>query len=41
MFEYYGKIHVCGPGVGADVPLVSELLIFSPTAHFPQDISFE
>ena len=23
MFEYYGNIHVCYPGVGADVPLVS------------------
>ena len=23
MFEYYGNIHVCCPGVGTDVPLVS------------------
>ena len=39
MFEYYGNIYVCYPGVGADVPLVSiffsKLLIFSPTVHYP------
>ena len=39
MFEYYGNIYVCCPGVGADVPLVSiffsKLLIFSPTVHYP------
>ena len=46
MFEYYGNIHVhvyC-PGVGAfellGTNLLSESLIFSPTAHFLQDFHF-
>ena len=41
MFEYYGDIHVYCPGVGAYEPLgsfFSEPLIFSPTAHFLQDL---
>ena len=41
MFEYFGNIHVCGPGVGAYEPLgpffFSESLIFSHTTHFLQD----
>ena len=41
-FEYYGDIHVYCPGVGAHEPLgsnfFSESLIFSPTAHFLQDL---
>ena len=44
-FEYYGNIHVYCPGVGADEPLVlfvfKESLIFSPIAHFLQDIFFK
>ena len=47
MFEYYGDIHVCCPGVegvGAYEPLgsyFSESLIFRPTAHFLQDFHFK
>ena len=45
MFEYYGDIHVYCPGVGAYEPLgsifFSESLIFSPTAHFLQDVHFK
>ena len=41
MFEYYGNIHVCCPGVGANEPLgpffFSESLIFSHTTHILQD----
>ena len=44
-FEYYGDIHVYCPGVGAYEPLgsifFSESLIFSPTAHFLQDLHFK
>ena len=41
MFEYYGNIHVYCPGVGAYELLgtiFSESLIFSPTAHFLQEL---
>ena len=45
MFEYYRNIHVYCPGVGAyeliGTIFFPESLIFSPTAHFLQDIHFK
>ena len=44
MFEYYGNIHVCCPGVGTDVSLcqfIFGIIGRSPTAHFLQDFPFE
>ena len=49
MFEFYGDINVYCPGVRAYEPLgfisvfvlFSELLIFSPTAHFLREFHFK
>ena len=44
IFDYYGDLHVYSPGVGAYEALGSiflESLIFSPTAHFLQNVPFK